>query len=382
MATEPRTYVPLKMMNIPMGPGADGMRQLVGMTPAELEAFLAELGEPRFRAKQVFQWLHAKGARSFDAMTNLPASLRAKLAEKALAALVHEEVEQHAQRTQTTKFLFTLTDGQKVESVLMEHGYGNSVCVTTQVGCRMGCTFCASTIGGLVRNLSAGEIVDQVIAMSNHLDEGERVSSVVLMGSGEPMENYDEVLKAVRLMHEPDGLNIGYRHITLSTSGLVPAMRRLADEGIPITLALSLHAPNDELRSQLMPVNKIWPVSEVIQAARDYADKTGRRVTYEYLLIEEVNDTEPLAHQLGQMLKGSLAHVNLIPLNPVAERPQYRRPAPERVLRFREILDTYGITATVRREMGGEIDAACGQLRNRVERKRGRSREARDSGEA
>jgi 23S rRNA (adenine2503-C2)-methyltransferase len=215
----------------------------------------------------------------------------------------------------------------------MKHDYGNSVCVTTQVGCRMGCTFCASTFGGLVRNLTAGEIVDQIVMMQQHLLEGERVSSVVLMGSGEPMENYDEVLKAIRLMHDPEGLNIGYRHITVSTSGLVPAMRKLADENIPITLALSLHAATDELRSELMPVARI-----------------------------------------SQLLHGSLAHVNLIPMNPVAERPQYRRPARERVIAFRDILEEHGITATIRREMGGDIDAACGQLRNRVARTRGAAR--------
>ncbi|MDB4898155.1 MAG: hypothetical protein JWN15_4417 [Firmicutes bacterium] len=367
-------YVPLKVSDPNLLFDATGKRPIVGMTHEEMAAFLEELGEPKFRAKQLFQWVYQKGAKSFDQMTNLPAGLRHKLEERAMVALLEDEVEQHADPTRTTKFLFRMLDGQKVESVLMKHDYGNSVCVTTQVGCRMGCTFCASTFGGLVRNLTAGEIVDQIVMMQQHLLEGERVSSVVLMGSGEPMENYDEVLKAVRLMHDPEGLNIGYRHITVSTSGLVPAMRRLADENIPITLALSLHAATDELRSELMPVARIWPVAEVLAAAREYGEKTGRRVTYEYILIEEVNDKPEQAAELSQLLHGSLAHVNLIPMNPVAERPQYRRPARERVIAFRDILEEHGITATIRREMGGDIDAACGQLRNRVARKRGAAR--------
>jgi len=207
------------------------------------------------------------------------------------------------------------------------------------------------------------------VMMQRELPEGERVSSVVLMGSGEPLENYDHVVKAVRLMHDPEGLNIGYRHMTISTSGIVPGMRRLAEEGLPITLALSLHAPNDELRRQLMPVARIWPIAEVLAAAREYGEKTGRRVTYEYILIDGVNDGPEEARQLARLLKGTLAHVNLIPLNPVAERPHYRRPRPERVNRFKEVLESSGIATTVRREMGGDIDAACGQLRIRAQRR-------------
>ncbi|HLO04457.1 MAG TPA: 23S rRNA (adenine(2503)-C(2))-methyltransferase RlmN [Symbiobacteriaceae bacterium] len=352
----------------------DGKRPLVGMTKEELKAFVESLGEPAFRAKQLFQWVYQKGATTFDQMTNLSAAFRAKLAENARLKLCTSEVAQQAEPTRTTKYLFQLPDGQKVESVLMRHNYGNAVCVTTQVGCRMGCSFCASTFGGLVRNLLAGEIVDQILVMGADLPEGQRIDSVVLMGSGEPMENYDQVLKAVRLMHDPDGLNIGYRHITLSTSGLVPAIYRLTEEEIPITLALSLHAPNDRLRSELMPVNRVWPVQEVLTATRHYAETTGRRVTYEYILIEEVNDNPEEAEQLAALLKGSLAHVNLIPMNPVAERPQYRRPSRERIKRFAEILQGYGLETTVRREMGGDIDAACGQLRNRVERQRNRAR--------
>lgn len=350
-----------------------GKRALVGLTPAELAEFLAGLGEPPFRARQIFRWLHARGVKSFADMTDLPASLRARLAEVATARNLEEELVQYAEATRTTKYLFRLAaDQEKVESVLMGHDYGWSVCVTTQVGCRMGCTFCASTFGGLVRNLTAGEIVDQIIEMQQDVPAGERIGHVVLMGSGEPLENYDNVVKAIRLMHEPEGLNIGYRHITVSTSGLAPAMRRLAGEGLPVTLALSLHAPNDELRGKLMPVNRFWPVAEVVAAARYYAEVTGRRVTFEYLLIAGVNDNPEQAQELGRLLAGMLAHVNLIPMNPVAERPEYRRPGPERVRRFREILEAHGITATIRREMGGDIDAACGQLRNRAIRRAGR----------
>ena len=374
MSVESSGFAPPKFADPAQIFAALGKEPLVGMTQEEIAGFLAGLGEPRFRAKQLFQWVYQKGVKEFAAMTNLPAALREKLAERALLTLAEAEVKQEAAPTRTTKYLFRLADGQKVESVLMRHDYGNSVCVTTQVGCRMGCTFCASTFGGLVRNLTAGEIVDQIVMMQRDLPEGERVGHVVLMGSGEPMENYDNVLKAIRLMHDPDGLNIGYRHITLSTSGLVPQMVRLAGEDLPITLALSLHAPTDELRRQLMPVARVFPIADVLKAAREYGEKTGRRVTYEYILIEGVNDNPEQAHELGRLLQGSLAHVNLIPMNPVAERPEYRRPASERVVKFRDLLQTHGITATIRREMGGDIDAACGQLRNRVARQRGAAR--------
>lgn len=367
-------YVPMKIADPALLFAAQGLDPLPGMTKEEMASFVEDLGEPKFRAKQLFQWVYQKGVKSYDAMTNLPAAFRQKLAERAILQLLEKDVEQHDPQTSTTKFLFRLTDGQKVESVLMRHPWGNSVCVTTQVGCRMGCTFCASTVAGLVRNLTAGEIVDQIVMMQHELPEGERVSGVVLMGSGEPLENYDHVLKAIRLMHDPDGLNIGYRHITISTSGILPGMRRLADEELPITLALSLHAPNNELRRQLMPVARIWPVEEVLEAAREYGEKTGRRVTYEYILIEGVNDNPEQATELAGLLRGSLAHVNLIPMNPVTERPQYRRPGGDRVNRFKEILESSGIATTVRREMGGEIDAACGQLRARVQRRHGEMR--------
>lgn len=347
-------------------------RALVGMSLPEMTQFLEEMGEPRFRGKQLFQWVYQKGVKSFAEMTNLSVPLRDKLEQHAQLVLMEAETVQHD--AETSKYLFRLLDGEKVECVLMRHNYGNSVCLTTQVGCRMGCTFCASTFGGLVRNLTAGEIVDQVLMIQRDLPQGERVSSVVFMGTGEPMDNYDEVLKAVRLLHDPNGVNMGYRHMTISTSGVVPGMRRLAEEGLPVTLALSLHAPNDALRSQLMPIGRKWPLGSVLQAAKEYGEKTGRRVTYEYILIKGVNDRPEHADELGQMLKGSLAHVNLIPLNPVDERPHYQRPPWQRVQAFLDILGRHGVTATVRREMGGEIDAACGQLRNRQVRRRNASR--------
>ncbi len=368
------SYTPLRLADPELLFAAMGKRPLVGMTVDEMAAFLGELGEPRFRAKQLFQWVYAKGVKQFSEMTNLSLALRTKLEQKAMLVLLEPETEQHADPTETTKYLFRLADGQKVESVLLRHDYGNAVCVTTQVGCRMGCTFCASTFGGLVRNLTAGEIVDQIIMAGRDLPAGQRVGHVVLMGSGEPMENYEAVLKAIRLMHAADGLNIGYRHITISTSGLVPGIKQLAAEGLPITLAVSLHAPNDDLRTQLMPVARMWSLTEVLEAAREYGEQTGRRVTYEYILIADLNDNPEHAYELGRLLKGSLAHVNLIPMNPVAERPQYRRPAQSRVNAFRDLLEQSGITATIRREMGGDIDAACGQLRNRVARQRGAAR--------
>ncbi|BDG60654.1 23S rRNA (adenine(2503)-C(2))-methyltransferase RlmN [Caldinitratiruptor microaerophilus] len=350
-------------VELPVG----GRRALVGLSREALEAFVETLGEPRYRARQLFRWLYGRAARSFAEMTDLPRDLRSRLEAVAHPGCLVEERRQHSPATRTTKFLFRLlADGNVVESVLMRHDYGWSVCLSSQVGCRMGCTFCASTLGGLVRNLTAGEIVDQLLVMSREVPAGERIGHVVLMGSGEPLENYDNVLKAIRLLHDPDGPGIGYRHITISTAGLVPAMRRLAGEGLPVTLAVSLHAPDDELRARLMPITRIYPLAEVLAAAREYAAGTGRRVTYEYLLIEGVNDGEEHAGRLAGLLRGSLAHVNLIPFNPVTERPQYRRPGRARVARFARALEARGIATTVRREMGGEIDAACGQLRNRA----------------
>lgn len=339
--------------------------ELVGLTVAELAEFLQAMGEPAYRAKQLFGWMHGRAVGDFAAMTNLPAGLRDRLAQSASVGIPGAVTCQQDSATGTRKYLLRLSDGQTVETVAMAHSYGLSACISSQVGCRLGCRFCASTLNGLQRNLAAGEMIGQLLAIqAGLLAEDKRVGSVVFMGSGEPMENYEATLKAIRLMHEPEGMNIGYRHITVSTSGLVPGIQRLAREGLPITLALSLHASNDEERSEIMPINRIFPLPEVIAACKEYAEITGRRVTYEYLLLDGVNDSDDNADELAALLRGSLAHVNLIPFNPVAERP-YKRPPRERILRFCQRLLDQGISATTRRTMGDEIDAACGQLRNR-----------------
>lgn len=362
-------------------------QNLKGLELPELQAFFASLGEKPFRASQVFRWIYQKSVGSFDQMTNLPKQLRTRLAEVAYIGCLEEAARQVA-RDGTTKFLFRLEDGETVESVLMTHQYGISACVSSQVGCRMGCAFCASTIGGEVRDLTAGEIIDQVLAMTRRLPvytggpeggetrgnrgpddpQGGRISSIVIMGSGEPLENYDNVLKFIRLANSPDGPGIGYRHITLSTCGILPGMRRLMSEALPITLSISLHAPTDDLRNRLVPVNRRYPISDLIRTCREYSEVTGRRITFEYALISGVNDSDEAARQLALLLKGMLAHVNLIPVNPVTERG-FDRPSPQRIEAFRAILDRSGVEATVRRELGTDIDAACGQLRARRQRK-------------
>lgn len=336
---------------------------LKNLLPAELEAFILELGEKKYRAAQIFTWLYKHGAVSFDAMTNLPKELRRRLEEAATICNLPVLDRREAENGETVKFLFGLADGHAVESVLMKHLYGNSVCVSTQVGCKMGCAFCASTLGGLVRNLEPAEIADQVLAIRrNALTGDESIHSIVIMGTGEPLDNYGNVIKFMRLMNDPLGLNISFRKITLSTSGLVPEILRLAAEDIPITLSVSLHAPNDSLRDELMPVNRRYPLGELLAACRKYGEMTGRRVTFEYALIDGVNDREEQVWELVQSLRGLLCHVNLIPLNPIRERG-WQRSAAAAVDRFQAVLQSRGITATVRREMGTDIDAACGQLR-------------------
>lgn len=339
---------------------------LKSMTRAELRSFLERLGEPGYRADQVFRWLHARAVTSFAAMTDLPKELRARLEDEAVITELRVLERQEDAADGTVKFLLGLPDGEAVEAVILRYRHGITVCVSTQVGCRMGCLFCASTVGGLVRNLTAGEMVEEVLVAERHLRaEGSgRVSRVVLMGIGEPLENYDAVLRFIRLIHEPAGLGISYRHVTLSTCGLVPEMRRLAGEGLPITLAVSLHAPNDEVRARLMPVARRYPVTEVVAAGAEYAERTGRRVTFEYALVEGVNDLPELARELARLLRGVLCHVNLIPLNPSGRG--LRGSPPERVRAFKEALERFGIPVTVRRELGAGIDAACGQLRRRA----------------
>jgi 23S rRNA (adenine2503-C2)-methyltransferase len=328
----------------------------------ELQEWTKEQGEPVFRADQIFEWLYVKRVSSFEEMSNLPKPLRIKL-DDSFAFVTLTEIAKFESKDGTVKFLFGLHDNHGIETVLMRHNYGNSVCVTTQVGCRIGCTFCASTIGGLKRNLTPGEIVAQVVQCQKLLDpEDQRVSSIVIMGSGEPFENYEATMKFLRNMIHPKGLNIGARHITVSTSGIVPSMYKFADENTQINLAISIHAPNDALRSKLMPVNRRYPFTEVMDAIRYYIEKTGRRVTFEYALIGGVNDRPEHAEELASVLQGMLCHVNLIPVNYVPERDYVRTPRDD-IFEFQRILQNRNVNATIRREQGHDIAAACGQLR-------------------
>ncbi len=337
---------------------------LKGLMPHEVSDFVADMGEPAYRGTQVFSWMHNKCATSFDEMTNLPLALRRRLGE--VARMTNLEVLSRRPGTQdTAKYLFGLGDGNQVEAVRMKYTYGTSACVSTQVGCKMSCAFCASGATGFVRNLTTGEIVDQVLKMDLELSQtGSRIGWVVLMGTGEPLANYGASVKALRILGAGEGLNISFRRMTVSTCGLVPGIRRLAEEGIPVTLSVSLHAPTDELRDELMPVNRRYPIPELLDAASFYASRTGRRITFEYALIRDVNDSEAHASRLSGLLSGLLAHVNLIPLNPVEEKG-YRRPPRERVMRFLSILKRARIPVTIRRELGLDVDAACGQLRRR-----------------
>ena len=313
------------------------------MDITELQELLQELGEPKFRAKQLFDWLHAKQVDSFAEMTNLSKSLREKLGETAAINGV-----------KIVRRLVSQIDGT------MKYEHGNTVCISTQVGCRMGCKFCASTLDGVERGLTAGEMLSQIYAIQK--DCGERVHGTVLMGSGEPLDNYDNVLKFLRLINDPNGQNMGQRHITLSTCGLVEKIYALAEENLQITLAVSLHAPNDEIRTQTMPVAKLYDMDRLLQACREYAEKTKRRITFEYALIHGVNDGDAHARELAGRLRDMLSHVNLIPVNDVKER-NYIKSSAERVKRFASILSENGVETTVRRKLGSDIDAACGQLR-------------------
>ena len=340
------------------------LKNIFGMTIDELITALAPWKVPSYRAKQIAEWMYQKGAKSFAEMTNLPKRLREELSTELSISCAQIRDRQDSSDGRTSKFLLEFVDGTAVETVLMRQPYGNSICVSTQAGCSMGCVFCASTLHGMVRNLTAGEILAQAVFINDLLrPEGGKVDTMVIMGSGEPLMNYEAVLAFIRLIHEPYTLYMGYRNNTLSTSGIVPNIYRLADEGLPITLSISLHAPNQELRSELMPINQKYPLADVVAAARHYADTTKRRVTYEYILIEGVNDGEEQAAELCQLLRGQLASVNLIPINPVVER-NLRRPSPERIQAFERYLSRKHITVTVRREMGNDIQAACGQLRN------------------
>ncbi|CAM4285003.1 23S rRNA (adenine2503-C2)-methyltransferase [Paenibacillus endophyticus] len=331
-------------------------------TLEQLQQWMKDNGEPAFRGGQLFDWLYVKRVKSFEDMSNLSKTLRDKL-EESFQFVTLSEITKFESKDGTVKFLFGLHDAHAIETVIMRHNYGNSICVTTQVGCRIGCTFCASTLGGLKRNLTAGEIVAQVVTAQQMLDAtGERVSSIVIMGSGEPFENYDATMTFLRIMIHEKGLNIGQRHITVSTSGIVPSMYKFAEENTQINLALSIHAPNDALRSKLMPVNRRFPFEDVMAACHNYIAKTGRRITFEYALIGGVNDRAEHAQELADVLQGMLCHVNLIPVNHVPERNYVRTPR-EDIFEFQRVLERNKVSVTIRREQGHDIAAACGQLR-------------------
>lgn len=332
------------------------------LTFEELNDWLTAHGEKSFRAGQIFAWLYQKRVQSFTEMSNLSKKLRESLEEHFSIAPLQELVRQTS-TDGTIKFLFQLQDGHAIETVIMRHNYGNSICVTTQVGCRIGCTFCASTLGGLKRNLSPGEIVAQVVYAQRVLDEeGERVSHIVVMGIGEPFENFEALISFIRTINHEKGINIGQRHITVSTSGIVPKIYEFADLKLQVTLAISLHAPNTELRSRLMPVNRRFPLADLMQACRYYVETTGRRISFEYGLFGGVNDQPEHAEELASLLKPIFCLVNLIPVNYVPERNYVRTPRNE-IFRFKRILEDHGITVTIRREHGSDIAAACGQLR-------------------
>lgn len=329
---------------------------------SDLQSWLEAMGEPKFRATQIFNWLYVKRVRSFAEMTNLSKELRSKL-ENAFSLQALSLALRQTSKDGTIKFLFELRDGYSIETVIMRHNYGNSVCVTTQVGCRIGCTFCASTLGGLKRNLTTGEIVAQVLEAQRTLDEQEeRASHVVIMGIGEPFENFDPMLAFLKIINHNQGLNIGARHITVSTSGIVPKIYQFADENLQINLAISLHAPNTEIRSRLMPINRAFPIDKLIEAVKYYVDKTGRRITFEYGLFGGVNDQVEHAEELAALIKDMNCFVNLIPVNYVPERDYVRTPK-EDIFNFKKTLEKHGVTCTIRREHGSDIAAACGQLR-------------------
>ena len=342
----------------------------------ELTELLVSMGEKGFRAKQIYQWLHVKQVESFEEMTNIGKNLLQKLEETCELVTLKKEAVQISKEDGTRKYLFLLEDGNVIESVLMRYKHGNSVCISSQVGCRMGCRFCASTLDGLVRGLRPSEMLDQIYQIGK--DIGERISNVVVMGTGEPMDNYDNLLRFIHMLADENGLNISQRNLTVSTCGIVPKMRELADEGLQITLALSLHASSQEKRLELMPVANKYEIHEVVEACRYYFEKTGRRVTFEYSLVGGVNDTEEDARALVALIHGMNCHVNLIPVNPIKER-SYVQPNHEAILNFKNRLEKNGINVTIRREMGRDIDGACGQLRKRYmgsesDRKEGSSR--------
>jgi len=337
------------------------LENILDFTLEEFKLSLVDKGEKAFRAKQVWDFIN-KNVWEFDAMGNIPRSTKELLKDNYYLSMPEIIIAQHSQKEDTHKFLLEYKDGNCIESVLMKYDYGTSICISTQIGCRMGCSFCASTVGGMVRNLSPGEILGEIYAVQKLMED--KVSNIVLMGSGEPLDNYDNVLKFLKLVNSKDGLNIGQRHITLSTCGIVPGIMKLADEKLQITLAISLHAPNDELRIKMMPIAKSYSIEEIIRACKYYISETNRRITFEYALVKGVNDSTEHAEELSKLLKGLLCHVNLIPVNEVKER-EYEKPNEHKIKSFSYILTSHNIENTIRREMGSDIDAACGQLRKK-----------------
>ncbi len=338
-------------------------KDIKSMTLSELKEDLAGMGEKSFRAGQLYEWMHVKLVRHFDDMTNISRELKRKCEENYDFTDLKEVTVQESKIDGTKKFLFELEDGNMVESVWMKYKHGNSICISSQVGCRMGCTFCASTLDGLERSLTPSEMLDQIYAITRLT--GEKVSNVVVMGTGEPMDNYDNVLRFIRLLTDADGLNISQRNITVSTCGIVPRMRELAEEKLQITLALSLHATNDEKRKRLMPIANRYGLDELIEACAYYFEKTGRRITFEYSLVGGINDTDEDARELIALIRHLNCHVNLIPVNPIKER-DYVSSTHEKAMAFKNKLEKNGINVTIRREMGRDIDGACGQLRRKV----------------
>ena len=338
------------------------MPDLRSLTYSELEKFIIYIGEARFRAGQIFSWLHKKGANSFDEMTNLSKQLREKIAENSYISCAKIAQKYVSKIDGTIKYLIQFEDGECVETVVMRYHHGITVCISSQAGCRMGCRFCASTIGGKKRDLLSGEIILQVMLAQK--DIGERISNIVMMGIGEPLDNFENVKRFLINVNDERGLNIGYRHISLSTCGVVDGIDALAKMNIPITLSISLHAPNDEIRNATMPVNKRWPIEELLEACRRYQAATTRRISFEYAMIDGINDSEENARELRSRLEGIMCHVNLIPVNNVSER-NYKKSSAQAIKKFIKILEEAGITATVRRELGSDISASCGQLRQK-----------------
>ena len=336
------------------------MTDLKSMTLGEMETLLKGMGQPSFRAGQVFSWLH-RGVTSFEEMSNLPKTLRERLEQECFITHPTVERKQVSAQDGTIKYLWKLADGNCIETVLMRYQHGNTVCISCQVGCRMGCAFCASTLGGKIRDLTPSEMLDQVLF--TQLDSGAEISNIVLMGIGEPLDNFDTVMRFLKLVNHPKGMNIGMRHISLSTCGLVEKIDKLAEHGLQLTLSVSLHAPDDETRNKIMPVNRSVGVKKLMDTCRRYFETTGRRISYEYAMIDGVNDSDAQADLLASLLKGTPGHVNLIPLNHVEESPL--KPS-RRVAAFQKRLESHGVTVTVRRRLGGDIDASCGQLRRKA----------------